>query len=365
MPRRSASKSPRIARVTPPLSATASPSRSLTLHDVAALAGVSIATVSAVVNQKSSVGEKSRLRVEAAMRQLDYRPHPLARSLKTGRSHAIGLIVPDITNPFFPEAMAGVEAVARSRGYSVLLTNSNDDPAQERQNLHFLQSRRVDGIVLACATGGVDYAQFTSRHCPVVFMDRLPAAGFTGRSVIVDNRAAARAATKHLIALGHKKIAIIAGRLDLSVGADRLAGFKQALRTARLPLRNEYVQLGDFHADSGYTCGLRLTALADPPTAIFACNNSTTLGLMRALAERAIPCPAAISVLAFDDFPWAAHFRPELTTVAQPVAELGRQAMRLLLAAIDPASPEARELKTHQLVLFAELRIRKSTAPPP
>lgn len=366
MPRRPSAPSPRnsTAKKARPTSVAARP-RSLTLHDVAALAGVSIATVSAVVNQKSSVGEKSRQRVEAALQQLDYRPHPLARSLKTGRSHAIGLVVPDITNPFFPEAMAGIEAVARSRGYSVLLANSNEDPAQERQNLHFLHSRRVDGIVLVCASGGVDYAPFTSSHCPIVFMDRLPAGKVSAPSVIVDNAGAARRATQHLLALGHERIAIIAGRLDLSVGSGRLAGFKQALRSARLPLRPEYLQLGDFQPDSGYRAGLHLMSLAEPPTAVFACNNSMTLGLMRALAERQIDCPERVSVLAFDDFPWAAHFRPELTTVAQPVLELGRQAMRLLLAAIDPASPEAAEIKGNQVILSAELRIRKSTAAPP
>lgn len=361
-PPRSRSPGPSASKKAPRSAAAARPR---TLHDVAALAGVSIATVSAVVNQKSSVGAESRQRVEAAMQQLDYRPHSLARSLKTGRSHAIGLVVPDITNPFFPEAMAGIEAVARSRGYSVLLANSNEDPAQEAQNLRFLHSRRVDGIVLACASGGVDYTPFFSDSCPIVFMDRLPAAQIAAPSAIVDNRGAARLATQHLIDLGHERIAIIAGRLDLSVGAGRLAGFKQALRSARLPLPPEFLQLGDFQPESGYLAGKQLMALAQPPTAIFACNNSMTLGLMRALAERRIDCPERVSVLAFDDFPWAAHFRPELTTVAQPVLELGRQAMRLLLAAIDPASPEAAELKGNQIVLPAELRIRKSTAAPP
>jgi LacI family transcriptional regulator len=340
-------------------------SNSFTLRDVARLAGVSVATVSAVLNKKGTVGAESKRRVEEVMSQLDYHPDTLAQGLKTGRSHVVGLVVPDITNLFYTEAMGGLEAMARSRGYSVILSNSNEDPKQELENLDLLHSRRVDGVVLACSSGHVAYDRLTMRRFPIVFMDRLPSAGFSGRAVIVDNAGAAHTATNHLIGLGHVKIAIIAGRLDLSVGAGRLAGFRAAMQEARLPIRESYLQEGDFHPESGYQCGMRLMALPEPPTAIFACNNSMTLGLMRALAECQAPCPEQVSVLAFDDFPWAAHFRPQLTAVAQPVFELGWQAMRMLLAAMEPESPEAAEIKDPLLILKAELRVRQSTAPPP
>ena len=329
------------------------------------LAGVSVATVSAVLNKKGTVGAESRRRVEEAIGRLDYRPDALARGLKTGRSHVVGLVVPDVTNPFFTEAMGGLEATARSRGYSVILSNSNENPEQELQNLNLLHSRRVDGVVLACSSGHTAYERLATRRFPIVFMDRLPFAGFSGRAVIVDNSGAAYAATNHLIGLGHSRIGIIAGLLDLSVGAERLAGFRKAMQEAGLSIRESYVQVGDFHPESGYQCGKRLMALPEPPTAIFACNNSMTLGLMRALTECGVPCPGQVSVLAFDDFPWAAHFRPQMTAVAQPVLELGRQAMRMLLAAMDPDSQEAAEIKDPQLILRAELRVRQSTAPPP
>lgn len=335
-----------------------------TLRDVARLAGVSIGTVSAVINNKGTAGAEAKKRVEDAMARLDYRPDTLARALKTGRSHAVGLVVPDVTNPFFTDAMAGIEAMARSRGYSVLLCNSNEDPDQELRNLKFLQSRRVDGVVLACASGNVAYDPLILRRCPIVLMDRVPASGYSGRAVLVDNVEAAATATKHLIGLGHTRIAIIGGRMDLTVGSGRLAGFRKAHDEAGLPIREEYVQHGDFHAESGYQCGMKLMSLREPPTAIFACNNSMTLGVMRALAQKGVPCPDRASVLAFDDFPWAEYFTPQLTTVAQPVFELGRNAMRLLFAAVEPdVEPELKDTK--QIVLKAELRIRQSTARPP
>ena len=340
-------------------------SKSFTMRDVARLAGVSVGTVSAVLNKKSTVAAETMRRIEETISRLDYRPDTLARGLKTGRSHVVGFVVPDVTNPFFTEAMGGLEAMARSRGYSVILSNSNEDPEQELQNLSLLYSRRVDGVVLACSSGRVVYDRLTMRRFPIVFIDRLPPTGFPGRAVIVDNAGASHAATNHLIGLGHVNIAIIAGRLDLSVGFERLAGFRKAMQEARIPIRESYLQEGDFHPESGYQCGMKLMALPEPPTAIFACNNSMTLGLMRALAECQAPCPERVSVLAFDDFPWAAHFRPQMTAVAQPVFELGRQAMRTLLAAMEPESQEAMEIKDPLLILKAELRVRQSTAPPP
>ena len=247
----------------------------------------------------------------------------------------------------------------------MILSNSNENSEQESQNLDLLQSRRVDGVVLACSSGRIAQERLSDRRFPIVFLDRLPFAGFSGRAVIVDNTGGAYAATKHLIELGHTKIAIIAGLLDLSVGAERLAGFRKAMEKAHLPVREEYFQVGDFHPESGYRCGMSLMALPDPPTAIFACNNSMTLGLMRALTESKAPCPEQVSVLAFDDFPWAAHFRPQMTAVAQPVFELGRQAMRMLLAAMEPESQEASEIEERLIVLPTELRVRQSTSQPP
>jgi len=335
-----------------------------TIRDVARLAGVSIATVSGVINQKGTASAGLERRVKEATTALDYHPDHTARSLKTGRSKVIGMVVPDLSNPFFVELMCGVEETARNAGFSVMFSNSNEDPAQERQNLAMLYSQRVGGVVLACSDGHAAYDRLTTRRFPIVFIDRLPVAGFPGRAVIVDNVAAAREGAKHLIELGHVDIAIIAGRTDLSVGVERIEGFRKAMQEAQLLIREPYFQRGDFSVESGYRCGMALLRLPEPPTAIFTCNNKMTLGLMQALTECQLSCPEFVSVLAFDDFPWTSHFQPRLTAVAQPSHEMGRRAMRMLLQAIGPGSPPPLDSSNSVVVLNAELRVRESTGPP-
>ena len=192
------------------------------------------------------------------MKALDYHPDHMARSLKTGRSKIVGLVIPDVTNPFFTEVMSGLESMARRRGYSVILSNSNEDPVQERENLGMLYSQRVAGVVLACTDAYAAHDRLISRRFPIVFIDRLPQAGFTGRAVVVDNAGAAYEGIRHLIELGHERIAVIAGRLDSSVGIDRVEGFRKAMQEANLLVSAAYFQQGDFSMESGYRCGLEL-----------------------------------------------------------------------------------------------------------
>jgi LacI family transcriptional regulator len=332
------------------------------MHDVARLAEVSIATVSAVINGKSGVSPKLTAQVKEAMRALDYHPDLVARSLKVGRTNVIGMVVPDVTNQFYTEAMRGVEDEARANGYLLILCNSNEDPDHEQHLLGMLFSQRVDGVLLASSDSTVANDRLIRRRFPIVFIDRIPA-GCSERAVTTDNISAAYAATQHLISLGHKRIAIIAGKLPLSTGSDRVEGYRKAMQEAHLPILEEYFQRGDFSLESGNQCGLQLMRLPNPPTAVFSCNNKMTLGLMRSLASLAVPCPEQVSVVSFDDFEWAANFSPRLTTIAQPTYEIGRQAMQMLLRIIrspknDPESNEK------VMVLSAELRLRDSTAPP-
>ncbi|HVX66636.1 MAG TPA: LacI family DNA-binding transcriptional regulator [Bryobacteraceae bacterium] len=340
------------------------PSGFPTIRDVARLASVSVATVSAVINAKGTASAEVRRRVEEAMLALDYHPDHMARSLKTGRSKVVGLVIPDVTNPFFTEVMSGLESKARHRGYSVILSNSNEDPAQERENLGMLYSQRVAGVVLACTDAYAAHDRLISRRFPIVFIDRLPQAGFTGRAVVVDNAGAAYEGIRHLIELGHEHIAIIAGRLDSSVGIERVEGFRKAMQEANLLVSGNYFQQGDFSMESGYRCGLELLKLPEPPTAVFACNNKMTLGLMRALTERGFSCPGDMSILSFDDFPWSSEFRPQLTALAQPATEIGSQAMSMLLSILEPESEEARTITQQVVALKATLKIRQSTAAP-
>ncbi|MGE0131655.1 MAG: LacI family DNA-binding transcriptional regulator [Blastocatellales bacterium] len=338
--------------------------KSRTMVDVARLANVSVATVSAVVNGKSGVSAELTRRVQEAMEALDYHPDHIARSLKVGRTHVIGMVVPDITNPFFTEVVQGAETEALQNGYSLILCNTGEDSQREQNQLSTLFSRRVDGVVLACTDSSAPYDGLIRRRFPLVFIDRVPI-GFTRGAVVSDNVGGAYDATRHLIELGHTRIAIIAGELRLSNGIDRVEGFRKAMQEAHLPVREEYFYRGDFQIESGYRGGLELLRLPEPPTAILACNNKMTLGLMRAVSELRVPCPEQVSILGFDDFEWAANFSPRLTTVAQPTHEIGRQAMKMLLDKLTSSADQSETTVNSPVVLKAELRIRESTAPPP
>lgn len=333
------------------------------MRDIARLANVSIATVSAVVNGKGKVSAELAARVHQAMEALDYHPNHLARSLRARQTLTVGMMIPDVTNPFFMDIMSGVQHEARLHGYSVIFCDANENPELERQHLRTLFSRRVDGVLLAPTDSETAQDRATKRRFPMVFFDRVPA-GFKGSAVVTDNVDAARTAADHLITLGHERIAIITGRLNLSNGSERLEGFKQALYAARLSLRREYFRLGDFGLESGYRCALELMSLSSPPTAVFSCNNQMTLGLMRALGELGIPCPGRVSVLGFDDFDWAASFSPRLTTIAQPSYEMGKEAMVLLMQKIQAHLEEGAPAEDRVLVLKNELRVRESTAKP-
>jgi DNA-binding LacI/PurR family transcriptional regulator len=226
-----------------------------------------------------------------------------------------------------------------------------------------LFARRVDGVLLSSSNAPLIEGRLLKRRFPLVFVDRTPP-GFSGTAVISNNLGASREATRYLISLGHTCIAIITGSLDLPICTDRLEGFREALREACIPFPDEYLKRGNFSSGSGYRNGCELMRLPNPPTAVFSCNGTMTLGLMRALSEFNIPCPERVSVLGFDDFEWSASFRPQLTAVAQPNYEMGRLAMEILIRKMEQKKGEAEDSKEQVILLRNELRIRESTAPP-
>jgi len=343
--------------------------RSYTMRDVARLAGVSVATVSAVVNGKQVVRPVVVARVQDAMKALNFHPDHVARSLRVKKTTTIGAVVPDFSSGFFVDVLRGIEDAARSVGYSVLLCNSDDDVEQEQRHLRALLSRRVDGILLA-STDLYSIADTQLRSgTPIVLFDRVPPA-YRGPAVVVDNVDAAYRATQHLIELGHRDIAFIAGRLDLSTASDRAEGFRKALEDAHLPLNGAYFKRGDYHPESGYQNGLELLKLPTPPTAIVSSNGLMTLGLLRAVHELQLECPEKISVIGFDEpapdsygFNLSTLLRPELTVVAQPGYEVGKQATQNLLSILTETDHPARD-QNPVVTLKAELRLRKSTAAP-
>lgn len=341
-----------------------------TIRDVARLAGVSVATVSAVINGKDGVSERLTHRVQQAVQALHYHPDHVARSLRVRQTHTIGMVMPQIASPFFAEVLRGAEDLACQQGYSVLICNSREDANQEKSHLSTLISRRVDGILLASEDPHFAYHWISPRHFPLVLFDRIPG-GFKGTVVTTDNIAASFEATNHLIRLGHKRTAIIAGPADISTSDERIEGFRKAMGEAGLRVREEYFKRGSFKLEGGYQCALELMKLPLPPTAIFSLNYEMTLGLMRALAESGLKCPRQVSVLGFDDFvvgidgfSWATMFSPKLTTVAQSSYELGRRAMQLLLKKIKRPTKGPEESEDGIVRLHAELRVRESTAPP-
>jgi len=351
--------------------------RSYTMRDVARLAGVSVATVSAVANGKQVVRPVVVARVQEAMKALNYHPDHVARSLRVKRTTTIGIVIPDFASGFFVDVVRGAEDAARGAGYSVLLCNSNDDVAQEQRHLRVLHSRRVDGILLASTDlYSIGHGGLPS-DTPLVLFDRIPP-GYRGSAVVIDNTEAAYRATQYLISLGHRDLAFIAGRLDLSTGSDRADGFRKALEDAHLPLRGEYFKRGDFRPASGYQNGLELLKLHEPPTAILCSNGPMTLGLLRAMQELGVQCPENVSVIGFDEpvpdsygFSVGTLLHPELTVIAQPGYSVGHQAAQTLLGILsespDQGSHNASDpdLQNAVVTLKAELRIRNSVAAPP
>ena len=312
-----------------------------TIHDVAQIAGVSIATVSAVINDTARVRPVLRERVLSAIVATDYHPHGLARSLKTGVSRTIGLIISDVTNPFFGSIARTIESSLQAEGYALVLCNSDEDPAKEERYLRLLQSQRVDGIFFAMAGTGAAYARRVAElvKAPAVLIDRTnPALPFD--SVTVDNAHGTRAAIEHLMAQGSRRIAIVLGPKGISTSEERLAGYRQALKAHGIAFDRRLVRFGYFRQSEGFTSAQSLIA-EERPDAIFAVNNLMAIGALRAIAAAGLSCPRDVAIACFDDFDWAEVCEPRITTVAQPTEEIGRAAVSLLFERIRGAAPAA------------------------
>lgn len=331
------------------------------MTDVARLARTSVATVSAIVNGSARVSPELAARVREAIAAVGYRPDGIARSLKKGSTQTIGLLVTDITNPFFTAVVHSVEDAAQARGYSVFLCNSDENFAEERTYLDLLLTRRVDGLILVPTGKAADYAGFAGGlRAPVVFIDRaIP--GVAVDSVTVDNLRASQAAVEYLLRLGHRRIGIVTGLPHLSTSAERLKGYRRALRKAGIAVDPELVRQGDFRQEGAFGAAQSLLALRQRPTAIFASNNLMAIGTMLAVRAAGLSCPEDVSLACFDDFEWAGVFHPRLTVLRQPTAEIGQKAIALLLARLGGDKNGA---APHHVALRAELVVRDSCAPP-
>ncbi|MDT3397173.1 LacI family DNA-binding transcriptional regulator [Streptomyces sp. B1866] len=315
-----------------------------TMADVARRAGVSAATVSHVLNGTRPVRPATRDAVRAAIEELGYTHNTLARSLVTSRTRSIGLALSATGNPYFTEIVRGVEAGARRHGYSLLLADPHDDPGHELAVVRLLHERRVDGVLVAPSARPEAMLGYLARaRIPAVFLDRLVGDGHD--QVCARNEEPVAGLVGHLAALGHTRIALVAGPPGPSTTAERTAGYRLGLRRAGLPYAPELAVGGHPEADGAKAATRRLLALGAPPTALVTAGSAMTVGALRALRAAGLRVPGDIALACFDDFPWADLFEPRLTAVAQPGREIGTAALGLLLDRLaDPAGP-ARTLR--------------------
>jgi LacI family transcriptional regulator len=329
--------------------------KAASIYDVAREARVSVFTVSAVVNHKSHVGKKLRDRVDAAIRKLNYRPNLLARGLAKQKTHTIGMIVPDIANPFFPMVVRGAEDAAQKRGYNLLLCNSDDSQAKEESALEVLLSKRVDGILLTkaiCDLSPPLRQLMQEMKVPIVLVMRtFPA--ISRDAVITDDYRGAYEAVCHLARAGRKQIGLIGGPRKVSNGKARWEGFRDALKANGLAYDPALVIEGDYRVESGYRAGNLL--LSHRPDGVYVANFLMTVGLLKAAEEMGLRCPEDFGLVSFDDYPWLSIFHPKLTTVELPKYQLGQEAADLLLDRIGGNNGPGVLKK-----LQPELRVRES-----
>jgi len=307
-----------------------------TIVEVAKRARSSTGTVSNVIRGTVRVSPALRARVEAAIRDLDFHPNEIARSLKVNQTYMLGMVLPDITNPFFPQIMRGAEDKALERGFLLVAANTDETIEREQRIVSALRSRRVDGILLA-PTRGKDINHIrkaVESGIPIVCLDRVPA-GIKIDAVMLDNVRGAQDCVRHLTRTGYRSIAIITGSLELIVARERLRGYEQGLREAGIHVSRELILEGDFREGSGYQLAKELLLRHERPSAILVSNGVMTFGVLRAFEELGVRCPEDIAIATFDDLVGDRAFHPRLTAVSQPGYDIGAQGVALLMDRIE------------------------------
>jgi len=325
---------------------------SVTIYDVAREAGVSMATVSRVVNGNPNVKPSTRKKVMETIERLGYRPNAVARGLASKKTTTVGVVIPDISNPFYAEVTRGVEDIAKMYHYNIVLGNSDQQKPKELDLIDTFLEKQVDGLLFMGRQITPEHeAVFESAHVPVVLCAtrdekrRFPA-------VNINHRLASSEATHHLIESGHRRIAFIGGSLEEpQKGLAKLEGYREALESAALPFDEQLVRIGDYRYDSGYTAMKQLLELDDPPTAVFCASDEMAVGAIHAIQDKGLRVPDDVEVIGYDDVPLASMMRPKLTTVAQPMYDLGAVAMRLLTKFMNHEPiEEQRVTLLHQLI---------------
>ncbi|MCF7802632.1 MAG: LacI family transcriptional regulator [Candidatus Marinimicrobia bacterium] len=331
----------------------------VTLTDISEIAGVSVSTVSRVLNGKSEkhrISADTQQKVIAAAERLNYRPNELARGLRLQKTHTIGLIVPDISNPFFANISRSIQVQAYENGYSTLVANTDENIETEIEQIKLLRSKGVDGfVIMPVGLESAHIKELLSENTPLVLLDRC-FDDLNTNSVVVNNFKGAYMATEHLIKNGHSRISIIQGLRNTSTNNSRVAGYKQALNDYGIPISTSLIVGKSFGQKSGYLETKLLLNLDDPPSAIFATSDLITLGVFHAVYEEGLSIPDHISIVSFDDVDFGAFLAAPLTAIAQPKDLMGEMAVKLLLEDIDQNGAA----KKSRIVLKPELIQRNS-----
>jgi LacI family transcriptional regulator len=328
-----------------------------TIYDVAERAGVSIATVSAVLNRTSYVSPELTKRVKQAVLDLDYTINHLAHSLQKHSTRSIGMLIPDVANPdpFFSQVVRGAEDVLRKKGYVLILGHTYNQVQEQSRYLAAFRSRQVDGVLLFQSPGeDAELQRMLEKGRPLVFVGRVPK-GIDADVVATDILAGTKAGVAHLVGRGHTRIGLITTENSMSVAEFRVAGWTRALKDRGLPVDRKLIASAKFSAEDACCAAVRLLDLEEPPTAMFVDNLMATTGVLSALRDRGLTCPTDVEVLSSDDAPWLDMFQPPLSTIVQPSYEVGTRAAELLLKRI--AHPK----RAHEIILLKpELRVRVS-----
>lgn len=333
---------------------------SLSIKDLGRLAGVHPSTVARVLNgdPRQRVSDDVREKILALAAEYGYRPNRLARSLRTKRSSVIGALIPDIANPFFALMFRGIEDALAQHDFSVILANTDDEPAREDRGVAMLQGRQVDGLILATARRhDPTVERLMQERVPIVLVNR-HTEPITPNVVVPADYAGSMTAVAHLVGLGHRRIAHIAGSDEMSTGATRRNGYRDGLERHGIAFDPDLLVMGSYRERGGYDAMRRLLALVDPPTAVFAVNDLAAAGAIRAIREAGLDVPHDVSVVGFNDLSTVATTAPSLTTLQLPVHAMGVAAAERLLTQVLDGTP-----LTEPAILPVTLIVRGSTAP--
>lgn len=333
-----------------------------TIYDIAKLAGVSTATVSKVFNGTGNISDKTKLRIMDISTEMNYRPSVLASALAGKKTYTLGLLIPDLANPFFAEIARNIEDRANELDFNLVICSTDNNTDKEIRYIHLLRQKKVDGIIIATGISKeVITKELIDQDIPIASIAR-EISLLSGSAVIVDDFTGGYTATEHLVQLGHKKVAIIAENLSVMSSRERIRGYRYALEEAGIPCDENLILISDFTLEAGKAVARKLFEAYDAsnrPTAIFACNDLLAIGVMQVAKENDIKIPEQLSIVGFDNTILASITDPQLTTIAQPIQAMGRQVVDIIINEINIANTVKQ-----RVVLSPELVVRGSTKSP-